>query len=56
VRHLTGVQAGHERVWDQVLELPLRDKKDLAKWMDRDRRPVTKKDKVWALYRQLPGP
>jgi 5-methylcytosine-specific restriction endonuclease McrA len=56
VRHLTGIKADPERVWDQVLELALRDKKDLADWMALDRRPVTKKEHVWALYRQLPGP
>lgn len=53
VKHLTGVQVDDTRVWDQIVELPRKDKTDLAKWIEFDRRPPSKVELVWALYRQL---
>lgn len=55
VRHLTGVQMTQEQVWDRVKELPASQKKLLLDWMTRDARPVSRTEKAWGLYRQLPA-
>ncbi|MGW3513547.1 HNH endonuclease [Streptomyces sp. NPDC000994] len=55
VRHLTGVQVDAERVWDQIVELPKRDKTRLLRWMAADSRDFDKAEQVWAIFRQLPG-
>ncbi|MFD7230551.1 HNH endonuclease [Streptomyces sp. NPDC059881] len=55
VRHLTGVQASKEQVWDQIAELPLRYKRDLLAWMAADARPLSAAERAWGLYRQLPA-
>jgi 5-methylcytosine-specific restriction endonuclease McrA len=54
-KHLTGVQFSEEQVWDQIIELPRKEKTRLLTWMAADRRPLTRTEDAWARYRQLPA-
>lgn len=52
-KHLTGVQFSVEQVWDQIQELPRKEKAKLLTWMAADRRSMSETELIWARYRQL---
>ncbi|WP_304452092.1 HNH endonuclease [Nocardiopsis sp. YSL2] len=54
-KQFTPVQFTADHVRDQMRELSKREKTSLLSWMALDQRPMSKAERVWAYYRQLPG-